>query len=156
MHYVFYVLLPTALPSVTSLEPCNSRTCTVPKTLQANVTFECVLNSPAMSGPIWEIARSSSQLPLKNHGLQIIFASNLLQNQGYLLKNPFQNYSTLDITKQARQEHTQIRVQCIEFAETENVASDDYYVFTYGKYNSATILYNYWDGYVATPTSGKI
>ena len=94
-----------------------------------------------MSGPIWEITRSSSQLPLKNHGLQIIFTSNLLQNQGYLLKNPFQNYSTLDITKQARQKHTQIRVQCIEFAEAENVASDYYYVFTYGKYNSTAMLY---------------
>ena len=142
MHYVFYVLLPTALPSVTNLEPCNSRTCTVPKTLPDNVTLECVLNSPAMSGPIWEITRSSSQLPLKNHGnhgLQIIFTSNLLQNQGYLLQNPFQNYSTLDITKQARQEYAQIRVQCIEFVETENVASDYYYVFTYGKYNTTTI-----------------
>ena len=108
-----------------------------------------------MSGPIWEITRSSGQLPLKNRGLQINFASNLLQSQGYLLKGPFQNFSTLDITKQARQEHTQIQVQCIEFDETENMASDYYYVFTYGKYNSATILYNYWDGYVATPTSGK-
>ena len=135
----FYVLLPTGLPIVTSLKPCNSYNCIVPKTLQDNVTFECIVYSPSTSGPIWEIARSQyfiSQPPLKNHGLQISSGSNLLKSHGYSLKNPFQNFSTLDISQQARQEHTQIRVQCIEFAEFENMASEYYYVFTYGEHNS--------------------
>ena len=138
-----YVLLPTALPSVTSLKPCNSHNCIVPKTLPDNVTFECTVYSPSTSGPIWEIARSqylSSQLPLKHHGLQISSGSNLLKSQGYSLKKPFQNFSTLDISQQARQDHAQIRVQCIEFAEFENMAGDYHYVFTYGKHNSYSTL----------------
>ena len=133
-----YVLHPTALPTVTSLKPCYSRTCTVPQTLPDNVTFECAVNLPPTS-PIWEITRSqyfSGVLPLKNLGLHISSGSNLLESQGYLLRNTFQNSSTLDITQQARQEHAQIQVRCIQFAEFEIVASDYYYVFTYGKHSS--------------------
>ena len=132
----FYVLHPTALPSVTSLEPCISRTCTVPETLPDNVTFECTVNLPAMPEPVWEIAHSpylSSQLPLRSIGLQIISGSNLLKNQGYLLRSTSQTSSTLDITQQARQVHASIQVRCIQFGESENIASDYYYVFTYGK-----------------------
>ena len=131
-----YVLLSTALPSVTSLKPCVSRTCTVPKTFPDNVTFECAVNSPAMSDRIWEIAYSqyfSGQLPLINAGRQISSGSNQLENQGYLLQNTSQNSSTLDVTQQARQKHASIQVRCIQFAEFENTASDYYYVFTYGK-----------------------
>lgn len=132
-----YVVHPTAFPIVTSLKPCDSYTCTVPITLPDNVTFECAVNSPAMSDPIWEIDRSqylSSQLPLKNIRWHISSGSNLLKSQGYLLKNTFQNSSTLDITQQARQEHNPIiQVRCIQFAEFENTASDYYYIFTYGK-----------------------
>ena len=97
-----YVLLPTASPSVTSLKPCYSYNCIVPKTLQDNVTFECIVYSTSTSCPIWEITHSqyfSSQLPLKNYGLQISSGSNLLRSQGYSLKNPFQNFSTLDISQ---------------------------------------------------------
>ena len=130
-----YILHPTALPSVTSLETCISRNCTVPKTFPDNVTFECAVNSPAMSDPIWEIAYSqyfSGQLPLKN-GWPISSGSNQLENQGYLLQNTSQNSSTLDITQQARQKHNPIQVRCIQLAEFEITASDYYYVFTYGK-----------------------
>ena len=139
-----YMLHPTALPVVTSLKPCNSRNCTVPKTLQDNVTFECAVYSPFTSGPIWEIARSQyfiSQLALKNPGLQISSGSNLLQSQGYFVRNTIQNHSILDITQQARQEHTHIQVRCIHFVDFETVASDYYYVFTYGKHNSTAIRY---------------
>ena len=107
----------------------------MPKTLQDNVTFECTVYSPSTFGPIWEIAHS------QNHGLQISSGLNKLKSQGYLLKNSFQNFSTLDISQQARQEHTQIRVQCIEFAEFENMASDYHYVFTYGKNNSTAVVH---------------
>ena len=129
-----YVLHPTALPSVTSLKPCVSRNCTVPKTLLDNVTFECAVNSPAMSDPIWELAYSqyfSSQLPLKN--IRQISSGSKYLKEGYLLKNTLRNSSTLDITQQARQEDNQIQVRCIQFVEYENTASDYYYVFTYGK-----------------------
>ena len=86
--------------------------------------------------PVWEIARSpylSSQLPLRRAGLQIFSGSNRLKNQGYLLRSTSQTSSTLDITQQARQVHASIQVQCIQFGEFENIASDYYYVFTYGK-----------------------
>ena len=131
---ILCTVLPTAFPIVTSLEPCNSRTCTVPETLPDNVTFECTVNSQV--APIWEIARSpylSSQLPLRGSSIQILSGSNLLKNQGYLIRRTSQTSSTLDITQQARQVHASIQVRCIQFGESENIASDYYYVFTYGK-----------------------
>ena len=122
----------------------------MPRTLSDNVTFECTVNLPDMSSPIWEVTRSpyfNSQVPLKNPGLQISLASNRLKSKGYIVKEPSQNFSTLNITQQARQKHTPIQVQCIQYADIENMASDYFYVFTYGKYNSgATSYYKYRDG----------
>lgn len=94
--------------------------------------FECTVDSSAISVPIWEVARSQYS-PGQIFPDSSVF--NAYRDQGYIVDNPPQNNrsSLLNVTQTARQKHTPITVRCIEYADSENNASDYYYVVTYGK-----------------------